>query len=87
MKTLKIIIDGKEVSARPDQTILDLARENNIFIPTLCYSPALDAAAMCRLCVVELYEGRRKKYVTACNFPLRRDVEIKTNTEDLRQGR
>jgi len=87
MKTLKIIIDGKEISARPDQTILDLARENGIFIPTLCYSPALDATAMCRLCMVEMYEGHRKRNVTACNFPLRRDVEIKTDTEALRQGR
>jgi NADH dehydrogenase/NADH:ubiquinone oxidoreductase subunit G len=85
--SIKIIIDGKEVSAEPDQTILEVARENGIFIPTLCYSPALDAAGMCRLCMVELYEGRRKKYVTACNFPLRREVEIKTNTEELRQGR
>ncbi len=87
MKTLKIKIDGKEVTAKPDQTILELATENGIYIPTLCHSPALEPAAMCRLCMVELYEGRRKKFVTACNFPLRRDVEIKTDTPDIRQGR
>src|ERR1700739_116927 len=34
IKTLKI--DGKDFSARQDETILDVARENNIFIPTLC---------------------------------------------------
>jgi predicted molibdopterin-dependent oxidoreductase YjgC len=42
---------------------------------------------MCRLCIVELYEGKKKRFVTSCNFPLRREVEIKTNTEALRQGR
>ena len=34
VKTLKI--DGRDVSAREDETILEVARENNIFIPTLC---------------------------------------------------
>lgn len=87
MTTLKIVIDGKELSARFDQTILSLARENGIFIPTLCYSPALDAAAMCRLCVVELSEGKRSRFVTSCNYPLRREAEIKTDTAALRQGR
>lgn len=87
MKTLKIKLNEKEVSAKPDQTILDVAMENGVFIPTLCHHQALEPAAMCRLCMVELYEGRRKRFVTSCNYPLRRDVEIKTETEALRKGR
>ena len=87
MKELKVKIDEKDVIARPDQTILSLARENGIFIPTLCHSEALEPAAMCRLCMVELYEGGRKRFVTSCNFPLRREVEIKTDTPALRKNR
>jgi len=37
--TLKI--DGKDVSGRADETILDLARENNIHVPTLCFLEGL----------------------------------------------
>ena len=84
---MKIVMNGKEVAAQEGQTILQVARANGVDIPTLCYVPALDAAAMCRLCTVELTEGRRTKLVTACNYPLRRDAEIQTNTESLRHGR
>lgn len=84
---MKILMNGKEVEAKEGQTILQVARANGVDIPTLCYVPALDAAAMCRLCTVELTEGRRIKLVTACNYPLRRDAEIQTDTESLRHGR
>lgn len=84
---MKIVLNGKEVAAKEGQTILEVARANGVNIPTLCYVPALDAAAMCRLCTVELTEGRRTKLVTSCNYPLRRDAEIQTDTEALRNGR
>ena len=52
VKTL--IIDGMDVSARQDQTVLDVARENNIFIPTLCHLEGLSEVGACRLCLVEI---------------------------------
>ena len=52
IKTLKI--DGKDVSARADETILDVARENKIFIPTLCDLEGLATLGACRLCLVEV---------------------------------
>ena len=36
---MKLTIDGKELTAGPDQTILQVARANGIHIPTLCYHP------------------------------------------------
>jgi len=50
--TLKL--DGRDVSARSDQTILDVARENNIPIPTLCFLEGLSGYGGCRLCLVEI---------------------------------
>lgn len=84
---MKVIMDGKEVPAESGQTILEVARQNGVYIPTLCHEPGLEPAAMCRLCTVELTENRRTRLVTACNYPLRNDAEIKTDTERLRQGR
>ena len=52
VKTLTI--DGREVGAREDQTILEVAREHNMFIPTLCALPGLSDAGACRLCLVEI---------------------------------
>jgi bidirectional [NiFe] hydrogenase diaphorase subunit len=84
---MKVVMDGKEVTAKTGQTILETARQNGVYIPTLCHDPSLEPAAMCRLCTVELTENRRTRLVTSCNFPLRGDVEIRTDTEKLRQGR
>jgi predicted molibdopterin-dependent oxidoreductase YjgC len=50
VKTL--LIDGQEVSARAGQTILEVARENDIYIPTLCHLDGLTDVGACRLCVV-----------------------------------
>jgi heterodisulfide reductase subunit A len=84
---MKIIMDGKEVAADRGQTIVEVARRNGIFIPTLCHDPAIEPAAMCRICTVELTENRRTRMVTACNYPLRGDAEIATDSPALRQGR
>ena len=84
---MKIIMDGKEVAAERGQTIVEVARRNGVYIPTLCHVPALEPAAMCRVCTVELAEGRRSRLVTACNYPLRGDAEIRTDTPQLRQNR
>lgn len=84
---MKIIMDGQEVAAERGQTILEVARRNGVDIPTLCHDPALEPAAMCRVCTVELVEGRRSRLVTACNYPLRGDAEVRTDTPMLRQNR
>ena len=50
IKTLQI--DGKDVSARPEETILEVARQHNIFIPRLCELKGLSTIGACRLCLV-----------------------------------
>jgi len=46
----KIIIDGKELPARRGQTILEIANNNGIYIPTLCNFEGLKPQASCRIC-------------------------------------
>ena len=62
VKTL--IIDGEEVSARAGQTILEVARENDINIPTLCHLDGLSDVGACRLCLVEIKGSN--KLLPAC---------------------
>ena len=52
IKTLTI--DGKDVSGREDQTILEVARENGIRIPTMCHLEGLTNIGACRVCLVEV---------------------------------
>ncbi|MHB8280272.1 MAG: 2Fe-2S iron-sulfur cluster-binding protein, partial [Candidatus Humimicrobiaceae bacterium] len=53
-KIIKITINGKSYLANPGKTILEVAIENNIFIPNLCYDPRLKPQGACRLCLVEV---------------------------------
>jgi len=80
-------INGKEVQAEKGEYLLQVARRYGIDIPTLCHHDALEPAGMCRLCTVELFDGRRTRYVTACNYPVWEGMEVFTDTEAVHQGR
>ena len=83
VKTL--VIDEHEVSARAGQTILEVARENDINIPTLCHSDGLSDVGACRLCLVEI-KGNNK-LLPACVATVQEGMEVSTNTERLRKHR
>ena len=81
----EIIIDGKSLKAKAGETILEVARRNNIDIPTLCYLKHLNEPASCRVCVVEV-EGM-PKLVTACSTKVREGMNVKTNTTKVLKAR
>ena len=83
VKTLTI--DGHEVSARAGQTILEVAREHNIKIPTLCHLDGLTDVGACRLCVVEI-KGNNKLF-PACVTSVFEGMEVFTDTERLQKHR
>ena len=64
-------IDGKEIKTEEGKTILEAARENNIYIPTLCYHENLLPIGSCRLCIVEIdgYEKPMASCTTAATAP------------------
>ncbi len=80
-------LNGKEVQGKKGQYILQVARENGIEIPTLCHHEALEPAGMCRLCTVELFDGRKSRFVTACNYPIWEGMEVFTDSEKVHSGR
>jgi bidirectional [NiFe] hydrogenase diaphorase subunit len=83
VKTL--LIDGHEVSARSGQTILEVANENDIYIPTLCHLDGLSDVGACRLCVVEI-KGNNKLF-PACVTTVFEGMEVSTDTERLQKHR
>ena len=52
--TVTVTINGQELQATPDQTVLGVARSNDIFIPTLCFLKGLSGVGACRLCLIEV---------------------------------
>jgi bidirectional [NiFe] hydrogenase diaphorase subunit len=82
MEKITITIDGKTVEAIKDQPVLMVARENGIDIPALCHHPELESSGgSCRVCLVEAIQGGRSRIVTSCNYPVRKGLEVKTDTE------
>jgi len=83
IKTLTI--DNKQVGARGDQTILDVARENGVEIPTLCYLEGLRANGGCRMCIVEI--DNSDKLHPSCVTTVEEGMEIVTSSERINHYR
>jgi len=84
-----VTIDDIQVDVELDATILDAAQKAGVWIPTLCHHPAVAGLATCRICMVELDRGEWKQLVTACNYPVRRDITVSVSSEtavNARQG-
>ena len=85
MITLKI--NGISVTVPKGSTVLDAARVAGIEIPTLCFMKEKNEIGACRICVVEVNEGRGFRMVTACVFPASEGMEVLTNTEKVQKAR
>ena len=84
-KIINFKIDGKDVVAQKGETILTVARKNDIYIPTMCYISKTSPCASCRMCVVEA-EGV-EGFVLSCNTPPTEGINITTNTQELESER
>ena len=82
---VQLTIDGKNIVADSNSTILEVARKQNIDIPTLCYLKGINEPASCRVCVVEV-EGARN-LVTACTTKVRNGMVVRTNTSKVIRAR
>lgn len=84
-KVITMTIDDRTVGARDDQTILAIARENGIQIPTLCFLEGLTPVGACRLCLVEVVGTGRM--LPACTTYAAEGMVIRTNSEALESHR
>lgn len=76
---VRIIIDGVECMATKGQYIIDAAKENGIFIPTLCNYPGIKPKGSCRICTVRV-NGR---LMTSCTTPVSEDMQIENTVKDI----
>jgi NADH dehydrogenase/NADH:ubiquinone oxidoreductase subunit G len=85
MGDVNIVIDGHEIKGLDGMTILEAAEQNGIEIPTLCHSPQLTPAGVCRVCVVEV-EGA-KTLVGSCHTPITEGMVIRTRSHKVLAAR
>lgn len=84
---VNLTIDNKKIEAEAGQTILEVARENGIVIPTLCSNEALEPSGACRMCVVEVKHGKRTRIVTSCLYPVAEGLTVETKSERVLAAR
>jgi len=82
---MNLTINGKQIVAPDNATILDAARRNDIYIPTLCDDPRLEPHGGCRLCLVQIKGMPR--LVTACTTPVTEGMELETTNELIERQR
>jgi formate dehydrogenase alpha subunit len=78
VEAITIVLNGVEVSGLPGTTILDLARESGVYVPTLCNDPNLASVGACRLCLVE--DERNGALLASCVAPIAPGMVIKTDS-------
>ena len=85
METITISLDGREVSGHSGMTVLDLAIESGLDIPTLCYDSNLTPFGACRICIVE--DERSGVLMASCVTPITPGMIINTQSQRVLQRR
>lgn len=80
-----LTLNGTIVTGMPGITILELAREHGVAIPTLCHHPKLSPLGACRLCLVEVQGSRT--LVAACHTPVTPNMVIATHSLKVIEAR
>jgi len=80
-------IDGRSYEGVKGESLLAAIRRYGYEVPSLCYHEAVSSYGACRLCLVEVQEGRRRKLTTSCNYPLQDGIEVFLDTEKVVHNR
>ncbi|QOG13108.1 bidirectional hydrogenase complex protein HoxU [Arcobacter sp. FWKO B] len=79
VKTFKI--NDIDVTGKSNSTILEVANEHDIKIPTLCYLEGLSCVGACRMCLVEIKGS--DKLIPACTAKIREGMEVYTSSDKI----
>jgi len=82
-----ILLNGKNIKVEKGETILEVCRENDIYVPALCEVEILEPYGSCRMCLVEIERDGKKKIETSCSTYVQDGMEIKTDTEEVIESR
>lgn len=82
---VNITIDGKNIKATEGANLLQVARDNGINIPSLCYHKKLTPTGACRLCVIKMKET--KGLVMSCTVSVKEGMEVIAFDQELEETR
>lgn len=83
MSKIKFNIDGKECTGEAGQTIYEAARDNGVYIPSLCRFEGIKPVGTCRICTVKV-NGR---FTTSCTEKVADGMAVENNTDEINDMR
>jgi bidirectional [NiFe] hydrogenase diaphorase subunit len=83
MSTIRMTINEQVVETQPESTILEAALAAGIKIPNICHNGKLKHFGSCRLCMVEINNGKRTRLVASCAFQAQDGLIVKTETSQI----
>jgi predicted molibdopterin-dependent oxidoreductase YjgC len=86
-ESVNLTVDGEAVAARPEETLLAVCRRLGKDIPTLCHHESLEPYAACRVCLVEVAAAGRTALVPSCQYPVSRDLAVRTDSPAVQSAR
>ena len=85
--TINFSVNGVQVEAAEGESVIDVARRYGFEIPSLCHHEAVIPYGACRLCLVEIVKGGRKKITTSCNYEVLNGIDVTTDSPEIRKHR
>ncbi len=86
VEPIRIILDGKEVDAKPGEMLIEAAERGGTFIPRFCFHPRLRPVGMCRMCLVEVKGPRGFSLQPSCYLSVSPGMEVVTNSEKVKKA-
>ncbi|PKF50079.1 2Fe-2S iron-sulfur cluster-binding protein [Enterovibrio nigricans] len=83
--SITLMIDGKEVTAKENQMLVDVAADNGVYIPTLCYQRGKPCLGTCRVCTCKVNGNN----AASCTVPVSEGMVVEVNepeTKDIRKA-
>lgn len=84
---MEITLNGKRVPVYGEASVLEVARREGVWIPTLCYHSGLPPYGACRLCIVEVKAGGRPGLTASCTLPPSDGMVVETDSPRVRERR
>ena len=82
--TVTFVLDGREITAPVNETLIEIADRLGIEIPRLCYKAGMEAVGNCRSCMVEI-KGERVLAASCCRTATA-GMQVTTNNERVRKS-
>ena len=84
--TVKITVDGKEVTAHPGELVIAAAERSGVYIPRFCYHPRMSPVGMCRMCLVNVEGPRGTSMQVSCMLTVNEGMKVDTQAPEVKKA-